>query len=75
VIKGGVIVARDGEIVRETRGRTLRAAPARLGGRTREDVGKTFRDRFEATTTVPFDDFPLPEDLPGSTDAVPARSR
>jgi formylmethanofuran dehydrogenase subunit A len=62
VIKDGVVVARDGEIVAEPRGRTLRAVPARsaLPG----ELATEIRDRFEATTTVPFEDFPLPGDRP-----------
>src|SRR2546426_3864104 len=59
VVKDGVVVARDGEIVQETRGRTLRAVPAR--GPARPVLEKTIRDRFERTTTVPFEDFPVPD--------------
>ena len=61
VLKDGVVVARDGEIVQETRGRTLRAVPPRGQGRARTALEKTIRDRFERTTTVPFEDFPVPD--------------
>jgi len=77
VIKHGVVVVRDGEIVAEPRGRTLCAIPPdapagrqRAAGRSRprdrdrDAFEKAIRDRFEATTTVPFEDFFLPGDHP-----------
>src|SRR2546426_6877536 len=73
VVKGGVVVARDGEIVQETRGRTLRAAPPRTPGRPA--LERMIRDRFEAVTTLPFEDFPLPGDPPEGTEAAPATPR
>lgn len=68
VVKGGVIVARDGAIVRETRGRTLAASPQRAAGAARRAIEASIRDHFEATTTVPFEDFRLSGDSqnPGS---------
>ena len=71
VIKGGVVVVRDGAIVRETRGRTLRAAPPRATGPARRAFEKTIRDRFEAATTVPFEDFPLSEEEADGSEAAP----
>jgi len=62
VIKGGVVVARDGAIVRETRGRTLTVSPPRAAGAPRRAIEASIRDRFEATTSVPFEDFPLSSD-------------
>src|SRR2546425_6983635 len=48
VIKDGEPVAREGEILRDTPGRTLRAAPPRAGGRARTAFEKEIRDPFEA---------------------------
>ncbi|HYS78149.1 MAG TPA: hypothetical protein VEO94_04875, partial [Candidatus Dormibacteraeota bacterium] len=63
VFKDGVVVAREGEIVAEPRGRTLRAVPPRAAaGKTRAAFERTIRDRFETTMTMPFEDFPVPED-------------
>jgi formylmethanofuran dehydrogenase subunit A len=73
VVKGGVIVARDGEIVQETRGRTLRAAPPRTPGRPA--LERMIRDRFEAVTTLPSEDSSLPEAPPEGAEAVPAPAR
>src|SRR5206468_12782083 len=58
VVKGGLIVARDGAIVRETRGRTLTVSPPRAAGAARRAIEASIRERFEATTSVPFGDFP-----------------
>ena len=59
-----VIVARDGAIVRETRGRTLTVSPPRAAGAARRAIEASIRERFEATTSVPFEDFPLSGDSP-----------
>ena len=64
VVKGGLIVARDGAIVRETRGRTLTVSPPRAAGAARRAIEASIRERFEATTSVPFEDFPLSGDSP-----------
>ena len=61
VIKGGVVVARDGEIVAEPRGRTLYAGPPRAAaGKTRAALERLIRDRFETTMTTPIEDFQGP---------------
>ncbi|OLE67112.1 MAG: hypothetical protein AUG09_04105 [Acidobacteria bacterium 13_1_20CM_2_68_7] len=74
VIKGGVVVARDGEIVAEPRGRTLCAVPPRAAaGKARAAFEKLIRDRFETTMTTPIEDFPLPENHPEG--AVPGGER
>ena len=73
VVKDGVIVARDGEIVRERRGRTLSAAQPRTPGRPA--LERMIRDRFEAVTTLPFEDLPLPEAPPERADAAPEAPR
>ena len=94
VIKEGVVVARDGEIVSEPRGRTLYAVPPRASAgrsgargraktagrvgaveRARDAFEKSIRDRFEATTSVPFEDFPVPEDWPEGKGTATARVR
>ncbi len=67
VIKDGVVVIRDGEIVREPRGRILEAASsdgtgrprAPRGGRRRPALEPSIRDRFESRFGVPLEDFPL----------------
>ena len=61
VIKGGVVVARDGEIVAEPRGRTLYTGPPRAAaGKTRAALERLIRDRFETTMTTPIEDFQGP---------------
>ena len=73
VIKDGEPVAREGEILRETPGRTLRAAPPRAGGRARTAFEKEIRDQFEAYYTVPFEDYPVPEGAVRREQVVAAR--
>ncbi|MBI4168537.1 MAG: formylmethanofuran dehydrogenase subunit A [Acidobacteria bacterium] len=75
VIKDGVVVGREGEIVEETRGRTLHAAPPRAAGRARDIFEKGIREEIEAYTTVAFEDYPVPEGALRRAEAVPARPR
>jgi len=61
VIKDGLMVTRDGEIVAQPPGRTLHArVPPIADGGAREAFDTMLRDRFETTTTVPFEDFAVP---------------
>ena len=65
VIKDGVVVARDGEIVAQPSGRALSAPVEHAAdGRARDAFETMLRDRIEATTTVPFDDFALAGERP-----------
>jgi formylmethanofuran dehydrogenase subunit A len=75
VIKDGVVVAREGEIVEETWGRTLHASPPRAVGRDRRLFEEEIRRGIEARTTVAFEDYPVPEGALRRAEAIPARPR
>ncbi len=75
VVKDGVVVAREGEVVGEIPGRTLRAAPPRVEGRARAAFERGIRDAFEAYYTMPFEDYAIPEEPGRREEAVPARRR
>jgi formylmethanofuran dehydrogenase subunit A len=75
VIKDGVVVAREGEIVEETRGRTLHASPPRAAGRERRLLEEEIRRGIEARTTVAFEDYPVPEGALRRGEAIQARPR
>ena len=73
VLKDGVVVAREGEIVEETRGRTLHVEPPRAPARARQTFENGIRDAFEAYYSVPFEDYPLPVEALQRPEAVPTR--
>jgi formylmethanofuran dehydrogenase subunit A len=73
VLKEGMVVAREGEIVEETWGRTLRVAPPRAPARARQIFETGIRDAFETYYTVPFEDYPIPTETLRRSEAVPAR--
>ncbi len=73
VLKDGEVVARDGEIVRESWGRTLCASPARVPGGAGADLEKEIRDAFEAYYTVPFEDYPVADGALRRAETVPCR--
>ena len=75
VLKDGVVVSREGEIVHETEGRTLHVAPPRAEGRVRTTFEKGLRDLFESYSTVPFDDYPIEEEALRRPERVQARPR
>ena len=73
VLKDGVVVARDGEIVEEPWGRTLHVEPPRAPAGARQIFETGIRDAFETYYTVPFEDYPVPVEALRRPEVVPTR--
>ena len=72
VFKDGVLVAREGEIVAEPRGRTFFVAPPPIEPRARARLDSQLQDHFETGYTVPLEDCVLEEETLARPEAVPA---
>jgi formylmethanofuran dehydrogenase subunit A len=70
VFKDGRLVARDGEVVDETPGRTLHAAP-RTAPEADDAVARR-RDEHAALSSVPFDDLMIGDEAPARPEEVRA---
>jgi len=70
VFKDGRLVARDGEVVDETPGRTLHAAPRPAP--EADDAVARRRDEHAALSSVPFDDLMIGDEAPARPEEVRA---
>jgi formylmethanofuran dehydrogenase subunit A len=68
VLKDGVIVVRDGELVRERAGRTFYVSPPYDLG-----IEKDLRAHFEDTYTISFDNYPVAPDYLPHSQVVPVK--
>jgi formylmethanofuran dehydrogenase subunit A len=66
VLKGGEVVVRNGELVRERAGRTFYVSPPYDPG-----IEKDLRTHFEGTYTISFDNYPVAPDYLPHSEVIP----